>query len=367
MTGYNIVPYPAMRTTHRHNNRRANHTLTLLSPSTTAFALVALVAMVLAPIPLAHAQTQTPTQLCSQLQATYGCVYPQSTGTEATWGKLTNPTIQTQWTSNDCDTLTDNDSIICPNLASAYGISVVKGAVASWGTITQYTAAWSYWNSSDCASLIPATSSSSSRAITTTTTVRAVTTTTTVRAVTTTTTVRAITTTVTTTRNAATTTTAAAASSPTNTRTSTASPINQSAVSTLNTFKIANRVLLISITGGTYEAAPIAGLKAYAIPYTLSIGLPSSLVDAQGRPLYSLVVFATSAAVTALTAPQVKLLETYESTYRVRRVVLGTFPSPTDGTAAVGAGTGTTEAVSLDSTFAALAGLKTSGAVDTSG
>ncbi|KXS09708.1 hypothetical protein M427DRAFT_149533 [Gonapodya prolifera JEL478] len=60
-------------------------------------------------------------------------------------------------------------------------------------------------------------------------------------------------------------------------------------------------------------------------------------------------------------------LEFYESTYNVRRVVLATSPSSTDGTSATGTGTGATEDLTFNATFADLAGLATTATVDMSG
>ncbi|KAJ3327860.1 hypothetical protein HDU93_001780, partial [Gonapodya sp. JEL0774] len=60
-------------------------------------------------------------------------------------------------------------------------------------------------------------------------------------------------------------------------------------------------------------------------------------------------------------------IETYESTYSVRRVVLGTGPSTTDGTAAVGSGNANTETVTFSSVFASLAGFVGTASADTSG
>ncbi|KAJ3333534.1 hypothetical protein HDU93_008485 [Gonapodya sp. JEL0774] len=135
----------------------------------------------------------------------------------------------------------------------------------------------------------------------------------------------------------------------------------------VGSFNIGHRVLVLTISGGSYEAAAVLGLRSYGIPYDVVVGAPSSLYDGSGRPKYTLILFTTSAAISSISASQLSTIETYESTYKVRRVVLGTSPSATDGTVSSRGANSNTEAVTFNSAFAGLAGIVPAAMADTNG
>ncbi|KXS15716.1 hypothetical protein M427DRAFT_134956 [Gonapodya prolifera JEL478] len=418
-------------------------TLPSLSLFSLALLFLALAQSPATAAPLRERQTQTPTQWCNTQQATYGPVYPESSG--GSWGKLTDTATRNTWTSYDCDSLLDSDSVICPNLVSAYGLTVVNKKVTSWGTMPSYTVVWKYWNNTECTDFLPA--STTTRRITTTTLLAAATTTakpatsttalaaTTTKAVTSTTaglatptttaTVQAASTTPaaktsTTTRAAVTTTVAGQSTTSTVTKATTTTTATQTktqsttvvtttkasttltsttirsttaststtvrttttststtvrttttlkqtttALPSAKTFSLGHRVMIITVSGGAYEAAAILGLRSYGIPYDVFVGAPGAVVDGNGAPKYSLIVFTTQAAINALSAGQANTLTTYETTYSIRRVVLGGAPTSADGTS--GTGSGVTESVTFAPAFAALAGLAGGATVDTSG
>ncbi|KXS13980.1 hypothetical protein M427DRAFT_136073 [Gonapodya prolifera JEL478] len=138
-----------------------------------------------------------------------------------------------------------------------------------------------------------------------------------------------------------------------------------------STFTATNRILLLTTPGGG-EDAPLTTFASYELQYDLLVvpttGLAGDLplLDANGRPKYSLVVL-TSGQLQAsvngvwqslLTTSQWAYLEAYEAKYGVRRVTLNDTPLPADGTIVANTavfGTSAVQPISFNASYASLA------------
>ncbi|KXS20741.1 hypothetical protein M427DRAFT_343902 [Gonapodya prolifera JEL478] len=154
-----------------------------------------------------------------------------------------------------------------------------------------------------------------------------------------------------------------------------------SAVSAAITTRVGHRALVLTNDNGGQDA-PEATFNGYEIPWD-TISIPQSgyagnipLLDSTGAPKYSVIVFTSTSLVyynsasglyeSALTASQWSYIESYERTYSVRRVVLNDYPTPTEGTTVLG-GTSEVQNIAIAPAFAALANMKSTGKLDTTG
>ncbi|KAJ3341915.1 hypothetical protein HDU93_003736 [Gonapodya sp. JEL0774] len=147
------------------------------------------------------------------------------------------------------------------------------------------------------------------------------------------------------------------------------------------TVRVGHRVLILTNDNGGQDA-PEHTFNGYEIPWD-TISVPQTgysgnipLFNADGSPKYALILLTSSSLAyynsasglyeSALTAAQWSYIEDYERAYSIRRIVLNDYPTPSEGTLALG-GTSEVQAITIAPEFAGLAKLKSSGSLDTTG